>query len=531
MHNSVYNKLNESWKQTTTVLLGGEIGDLEDFSKFLTRYRIGISKYSSVYSNSSVMSIDIYSDAARFISSTELNYLDKIPPVSINDIKDIDSLMNAVAERFMYVGNALLGNINYVLNSTHVNNSYYVYESADVTNSKHIAYSSNTLNSSYIFGSQDTVGCNFAINILGSGSKGQNRMFESQLPMAGSSDIYYAMYVEGCHECMFTFFIKGKQYVIGNRELSKEKYFKIKLDLLEQIRSELETKKTIMSIVDIVSRFSDNRRGHEVGIDDSITPPPKIEHWFKKTSSVLFGKELDGSIQDYKKYLTDIPYFDLSVVASGYSKRKIYVGGFKWYNLPKDKIVSRLVDEVDIQDIAKLSIAGNVSNNLSELIDQLEPIAYDLLDLQMECDKNIACPICLKSYHNFMSEMAVLSKYTAYNWFPRGSSYVYGSSVLFNSTMIIRGTNTDTVKRGFEVDFCKNSSDIYFSHNVEYSSNVMFSFGRKSMHNAILNTEFSISEYERAKSDILSWIYEQLNNKKTLPVRVLELDKFLINRL
>jgi len=514
----VRTKLNKAWKQASRVILGGEVGELDDFENFLTRYRQSITSYISKLSGKIVRTLDIYSKDASMIGYNEVDSLANMPPVSINEIKDIDSLRNAVEERFTYIGGGLLGNTRFVAGSTNINNSYYVQNSINIFNSKYVAYSSYSDRTSYIFGSNDANGVNFSINVDASGVDHPTREFESHFIIEGSSDIYYGMYIVASHECMFSFFQRGKQFCIGNLVLDKDKYFQVKASLLEQIRQELRNKKTIFGLYDLVGSFSEDQELEYLKYDEIVQP--SVENAFRKTTKTILGKSLKNLV-DYKQYLSNNPLYKLGVVRSAISDNPVIISCEEYYKLPV-KAISRSIAEADFSIVSKRHIK-KITSDLHELVRQLKDIAYLSMDLQIMYPDTIRSSICYKSHDNYETVMPVFSNYTAYSFWPRNSDYTFGSSTMFKSLGVIRSYNSDNIKRGFEVDFCRGSSDIYFSHNVENSSNVMFSFGLKSLHNAVLNTEFSETEYNRVKSNILDWVYTNLSSKHTLDLGVLNL--------
>ncbi len=58
----------------------------------------------------------------------------------------------------------------------------------------------------------------------------------------------------GCKKCMFSFGQKSMHNVIGNNQLTVDKYSKIKEYLLEDIRNTLKAKHNAPSLIDIMER-------------------------------------------------------------------------------------------------------------------------------------------------------------------------------------------------------------------------------------------------------------------------------------
>jgi hypothetical protein len=72
-----------------------------------------------------------------------------------------------------------------------------------------------------------------------------------------ASDSYYSASLEDCTNCLFTFNQRNKHYLIGNVPLAKDKYATLKAKLIGEIRDELKRKKSIPSVIQIISGKGD----------------------------------------------------------------------------------------------------------------------------------------------------------------------------------------------------------------------------------------------------------------------------------
>jgi hypothetical protein len=91
-------------------------GELSDCAEWLSEYDEKIMRAKSSVSGKGVsFSQNDYEPGARFAAFDELDYGRKFAPVSINEIKDIDSLTSAISERMAYTGNVVLGKSSLVL--------------------------------------------------------------------------------------------------------------------------------------------------------------------------------------------------------------------------------------------------------------------------------------------------------------------------------------------------------------------------------------------------------------------------------
>lgn len=241
--------LNEAWKSTCKVLLGHEVGELKDYEQFLIRYTEPIKKARSVLSGKEVYYSAPYCENARFISQDEFEQL-KTEPIKLNEMKDIDSILNAVGERFHYAGNKLGGKIRDVTSSENCVDAFSVTASHDIYNSENIAYCQMMKNNKYMFGCCWGTDSNFCIN--STEMEYASRQFESTLCI-NTTDSYYSFNCNGCHDVMFCFNQRASRYAIGNSILEKTKYRSLKQKLLSEIAENLKKDKTIPSLIEVAT--------------------------------------------------------------------------------------------------------------------------------------------------------------------------------------------------------------------------------------------------------------------------------------
>ncbi|MFH1222643.1 MAG: hypothetical protein V1492_06190, partial [Candidatus Micrarchaeota archaeon] len=68
-----------------------------------------------------------------------------------------------------------------------------------------------------------------------------------------AADSYYSGSLEDSSNCMFSFNQRNKHYLIGNVQLTKEKYAGLKAKLIGEIAQTFKAKKTIPSVIEIIS--------------------------------------------------------------------------------------------------------------------------------------------------------------------------------------------------------------------------------------------------------------------------------------
>ncbi|MFH0817141.1 MAG: hypothetical protein V1909_00730, partial [Candidatus Micrarchaeota archaeon] len=137
-----YAELNKHWKSVCSALLGDEVGELSDYSKWLYEGNGPRSMGKTASGRDVVFADQKYPASAPKLSLDEVDFDKKYAPLDINEIKDIDSIFGAISDRVAYTGNIALGNSKFVDDSTTITECFYVYHSERVAFSKYVAYCS-----------------------------------------------------------------------------------------------------------------------------------------------------------------------------------------------------------------------------------------------------------------------------------------------------------------------------------------------------------------------------------------------------
>ena len=254
-----YAELNRQWKATCRVVLGGEIGELSDYSGWLSNLNDPLPlRQSSISGKQIVMTSSSYCQGSKTMDMSEADFFKKFEPLSINDIKDMDSILEAIAERSLYCGNITIGNSKYVENSSYVSDSFFVQNSVKISGCKNVAYSQWMRLSENIFGTNEGGESKFCLR-CGIVYRNQ-RAFELWIG-GNTSDSYYSYGLEDCQECIFCFNLVGKSHSIGNILLPRDKYSGLKKKLLAEIRQELVEKRKLPSLIELVAQGSEDHSG------------------------------------------------------------------------------------------------------------------------------------------------------------------------------------------------------------------------------------------------------------------------------
>ncbi len=520
MASETYLAINKAWKATCRVLFREEIGELSDFEEWLKGYDEPRMYGKSFVSGKGVaLPTTDYAKSARFVSFEEVDFGKKFEPLNINEMKDIDGIVQAVSERACYTGDVVLGNSNYIEKSSGIINGNFIYESTFVNDSKYVAFSRYVHFCEHVFGFLGTEKSSHIV--MGSGSD-LTRCFECHMSQ-DSQDCYYCGKIKNCREAMFCFGAENKAHLIGNTELPKDKYLGIKAKLISEIASELRKEKRIFSLLDILrdsSRFKSNALGLEFakegGKKFEIGP---LETAFSKTAQILFGKPLHG-LESYAPFLQKHVPPNI-FINSAISGNRTTVCGYRTHLIKRYGFEKRMASEEELREIGNCGIGEEklqeISISREDISKILHPIAYFNLEKDVGTNINVKdSAVVIDASDCLHCAATVRSKKCAYCFWPSESESVFGGFAVFNSSFVINAHDSTRISRGFELDGCRNCSDIFFSHNCENVQDSMFCFNVKNKRNAIGNTEIGKEDYAKIKKNVLSQVAGELEKRKDL---------------
>ena len=501
----VYSIVNKAWKTTCRVLFKEEIGELKEYEGWLNEYL-----FMNAVEKDGVYVAKEYENAGKVLDYQEAIKIRNFEPLDINEIKDIDSIFEALKERFYYVGNVLLGNSQNVEKSTEVSDSFNVYESRTVYSSKNIAYSTFIRDCEYVFGSNGCSVSSFSVKNNFSGGESIARSFELFVA-AGTSDVYYSSNIMYCNNIMFSFGIQNDSFYIGNIKLSKEKYFELKDKLIEEMRGELKSNKRLPSLADILSQPIEKGKELfskiEVKKDNDIQNKDVIEKAFSSTTKIILKKEL-RNIDEYEEFLTKDLLDFLKYNISSISGNKVYVLPKLWF---AEKFIHKCLEWEEVFSLGRV-----LTNNIKNFEESKRSEIYISYDVKGKHVNAIDCVCPFRSQDTYKCADPSVSKKTAFSTWIRDSQYTFGSFVVHRSSFSINASNSYKITRAFEVNSCNASGDIYFSHGLTNVNNAMFSFGRFGGSYLIGNVAYSYEQYNKFKESLLEQIANELEAKKDL---------------
>ncbi len=521
-------RLEKAWGAACRVILGGEVGQLEDYADWLMDGMEPIYlRRSSLSGNEVAYAVPDYAADAKWASFEEINGR-KFEPLSINDVKDIDSVIEAVRERMYYAGNVVLGNSSEVVQSSNVANSNFVLASNFISDSKNIAYSSFVRYSENLFGANNDTTSNFAIR--GLDTYGNRRILEGW-GTYNCSDTAFTFGCEDCRQAMFSFNIKGKSHVIGNLQLTQDKYAAIRETLLAEMRQELKANRRLPSLAEITgggARFGDGYENEVETIRRKIAPAAErtdrkpIENAFRQACKVVLGEPLDG-FDEYGPWLMRHGR-DVRECDSAISGRKTYVAEiipYRW--MPADRMITR-EESLLAGELMRISENGAEKLSLGNASEMLGGLAGFIGEMRLKKSINLMqTAIGFSAQHCYRGGLYALTKYSAFTYWPRDSQYTFGCNTIFSSSFCIKSYYSNNLARCFEADSCRSCSDSYFVHNCENVQNALFCSNVKNVSYAIGNAVVGREKFLEAKSAFQKWVLEKLQKDKALEIDIFNL--------
>lgn len=516
-----YTELDRQWKSTCRAVLGGEIGGLDEFAAYLSSMNDPLSVRRTANGENVVMTSSSYCTGSQVQDMGNVDFMKKFEPLSINEIKDIDSLISAVSERAVYSGNIVIGNSKFVESSSEVSDSFFVYKSVRISGCKNAAYSQWMRLSENLFGTNEGGESSFCIR-CGIVYR-MARSFEAWI-CGNTSEAYYSYGLEDCHDCIFSFNLIGKSRAIGNMLLPKDKYLELKKKLLAELRAELVKNKRLPSLIDIVNQSKPDYSDAIAAVKGLQSTPrdldkSKLDEAFTNASSVILGSPLKG-IDNFAQWLSRYSTItrDSKSVLSGITLQASDYPIFK--ELPHN----RLVTQEEALALGEKLVAQEefaISPSLSSAGEILGKIAYFPPERRLGTYKNlVACQWGAQSTDCYRTVVASHDKCCGYNAWPRNSEHIFGSGLVFHSEFCIKCFDAVQLKRCFEMDSSRDCSDSWFCHNVEAMQNALFCFNTKSKRHAVGNAEVGKEQFAKTKKIVQDFVLENLRKKKDVPLSI-----------
>ena len=516
MNNTLDAKMDSAWRGACRIIFGREIGPLERYRSYLAKGRMARAGRKSHASGREVaVAFDAFPPRARFVSSEELT-LNKGYGVSVNDMKDIDSLVSALSEKCEYAGNRHLGNSAFVESSDIVIDSQYVRGSTNIEESQYVDSSFMIRKGSkHIFGCGALGNGEFLVRVFD--SYAQKRSFESSM-VGTSSDCYFCHNVLGSHDMMFSFGQRNKAYCIGNTPLPREKYLGLKRKILAEVAGRLEKEGSFPALAELVPA-APGAASLTLAPGKQLQSMAPIEKGFSATYSILLKRQ-PGSIREYEKWLSErtitvreapTPFGSVTHVPD---------------SMPvlKDFPASRLATAAEAFELAKLQAKEAGLGSLKQTLAEIGKVAYFTNELRDGDNANLmAFPHAYYVVNAYKGYDGVYAENVAISSMALNSKFVYGCHRVLESQFSLKCYNSQYLNRCLELDSCNRCADSYFCHNSEALTDCMFCFNMKGARHTVGNTALSKEQYAQVKAALVGQIADEIGKTKSLGRSVFEL--------
>ncbi len=461
MDGQVHATLDKGWKATCRVLFGEEIGDLREYDGWLSEYYpLPEARKSCVSGKDVVIDSDFYSRNASFVSAEEAQA--RPEALTIDEIKDIDSIMQAITDKWRYTGNKILGNSAFVSDSDLIMDSQHVLDSANIYRSAYL-YRANSVRkgSKYVFSGGYMAMSEFVMRVFA--VYNSKRIFESSYAL-DCSDTFLSHNVCGCSDLMFCFFLKRKRNCIGNQELPRDKYMELKKKLVTEVREELVKNKRFPSLFELYSEGAPGDYGLDVPDGNMEEGLEKIDKAFTTTCRTLLGKEVSGLDRHAEWLCRNRAGTRDEKSCRG---RDVIVPTGQIYDFFNPIPRKRLVTYEEGLAFGKHNIEGEVPDSIGGIVDATSGFAVFTPELYDGRQKNIIkTPIAYHTIDSYRDIDATYSENTAFSTMAGHDKNVFGSGWFTESQFCINCYNSINLSRCFEMDTSEKCSDSYFCHNL-----------------------------------------------------------------
>ncbi len=244
--------IEEAFANTSSVVLGKGLHGIDEYSAFLKK---NVPQNAFTQSQLSGMRVAIGSHLAhllgiydikdRMLDDREIAEVGKtsIDAAGAENLKfDLESVSRALAP-VAYGGlDSVMGNVSNTRDVTITIDCMDCYNGSAFVQSKKCAYCHWPRESECIFGSSVALKSSFCIKCFCSANIA--RAFEVD-NCENCADIYFSHNCENVRDSMFCFNTKNLNHAIGNAPIAQDKYGGVKKAILEQLGTQLESKKDI----------------------------------------------------------------------------------------------------------------------------------------------------------------------------------------------------------------------------------------------------------------------------------------------
>lgn len=238
----------DDFPKVSSLILGKPLGKISDYKEWLERGTEAIMDLKSAASGGKVLFFPRGIAAAkiprnRLVTEEEATALGKQPPLSEKEAERLSfSTAPELISRLAFFNVEFWEGTNIDLTECPIAIESARCLRSGVVYSKYVGHTFYTRTCEHIYGCNQVFDCAFCMKCYY--SNGLQRCFEVDFSR-DCSDCHFSHNIENCHDCMFCFNVKNLKYAIGNVEMGKEEYARVKKMVLAEIASKLEKEKTL----------------------------------------------------------------------------------------------------------------------------------------------------------------------------------------------------------------------------------------------------------------------------------------------
>jgi hypothetical protein len=234
-------KIERAWNDTCRIVLGRELGTLDENGKFLSGRIPQVKKVKTAFGNHSY-STDLYYyeyvPEGRAVNSREAMEAGKLRiRLGVNEAPGLAEMLEKVRDIAFYRMDFYEGSNANNIETLMAYSGTNTYRVGDATYGKNCAYCRRALNFENQFGCDWPIHSKFCIKCYNSDTLSSCMEMDS---CTSCTDCHYCHNCEGLTSCMFCFNAKSLRYAIGNVEVGREKYLKIREMALAEITRRVE---------------------------------------------------------------------------------------------------------------------------------------------------------------------------------------------------------------------------------------------------------------------------------------------------
>ena len=236
-----------------------------------------------------------------------------------------------------------------------------------------------------------------------------------------------------------------------------------------------------------------------------------INEAFEKTTKFIFGKELEGDLDDYNEWLSKRipkPIEKKSIL----SNKKVFVIEDVYPIVSNDEIV-----------IGASVVDGNFDNteSLNDIINKIKPIINYTGNRNIYNSSNIyKSDLCLSSRNVYNSILIQNSEYISNCFDVNLSHMVFGSKLgryISSSINIYSGVK---VTNCLDVNFCSDTSNCLFCCKGSNLDNCMFCFNTNAKKYSVGNLDVGRKKFFELKKIVVGGLIQELEKSKSLKMNI-----------